>query len=59
MTGAEIIALLTGFFKFFPEIKNLILVLSKSNAEKKAEITKSISDEAESLRTTGRPTWGK
>lgn len=55
----EIIALVSGIVKFLPEVRKLIEVLSKSPAEKAAEITESLSRESERLRTEGRPSWGK
>lgn len=56
---AEILQLITGILKFLPEIRKLILVLEKSPAEKKSEITAILSKESEQLRITGRPTWEK
>ena len=56
---AEILQLITGILKFLPEIRKLILVLEKSPAEKKSEITALLSKESEQLRITGRPTWEK
>jgi len=56
---AEILQLIAGILKFLPEIRKLILVLEKSPAEKKAEITAILSKESEQLRITGRPTWEK
>jgi hypothetical protein len=54
---AEIVTLVTGFFKFFPEIRKLIHVLSKSTAEKKAEVSANLTKEEEKLRVEGRPEW--
>lgn len=56
---SEIIALVSGIVKFLPEVRKLIEVLSKSPAQKAAEITEALSKESERLRTEGRPTWGK
>lgn len=56
---AEILQLIAGILKFLPEIRKLILVLEKSPAEKKSEITAILSKESEQLRITGRPTWEK
>lgn len=56
---AEILALIAGIVRFLPEVRKLILLLEKSPAEKRAEITDLISKEADKLRTEGRPTWGK
>lgn len=54
---SEIIALVSGIVKFLPEVRKLIEVLSKSPAEKAAEITEAISKESEKLRMEGRPKW--
>lgn len=57
MGVAEILALVNGFFKFFPEIRKLIQVLSKTPAEKHAAVMAKINEEDAALRATGRPTW--
>jgi hypothetical protein len=54
---AEIIGLVTGILKFLPEVKNLIKILQKSPEQKAQRIRGLISQEAESLREKGRPTW--
>lgn len=54
---AEIIGLVTGILKFLPEVKNLIKVLQKSPEQKAQRIRQLISDEANSLRESGRPSW--
>jgi hypothetical protein len=56
---AELLALIAGIIRFLPEVRKLILLLEKSPAEKRAEITDLISKEAEKLKFEGRPTWGK
>jgi hypothetical protein len=56
---AELLALIAGIIRFLPEVRKLILLLEKSPAEKRAEITDLISKEAERLKVEGRPTWGK
>jgi len=56
---AEIIALITGIVKFLPEVTKLVRILQKSPAQRAIEISKLISDEADKLHETGRPTWGK
>ena len=56
MTGAEIVALITGFFKFFPEVRKLILMLQSTPEEKRhkrMEIINVIFDEGKD----GRPKW--
>jgi hypothetical protein len=56
MTGAEIVALITGFFKFFPEVRKLILMLQSTPEEKRQkrmEIINVIFDEGKD----GRPKW--
>lgn len=55
----ETIALITGILKFLPEVRKLIEILSKSPAQKAAEITEMISKESEKLRSEGRPKWEK
>ncbi len=59
MGVGELLALVSGFLKFLPEIRKLIKVLSESPAQKAALITQQISDEAERLKNKGRPTWEK
>lgn len=54
---AEIIGLVTGILKFLPEVKNLIKILQKSPEQKAQRIRELISNEAEQIRETGRPTW--
>jgi hypothetical protein len=54
---AEILALITGFFKFFPEIRKLIRVLSKTPEEKRSDVMEKIDADFEHLRKTGRPKW--
>jgi hypothetical protein len=59
MGVGELLALVSGILKFLPEIRKLIRVLSESPAQKAALITKQISDEADRLKSEGRPTWEK
>ena len=54
---AEILTLISGVVKFLPEVRKLVFLLSKSSAEKKAEISAILSKEEEALRTGGRPIW--
>lgn len=54
---AEIIGLVTGILKFLPEVKNLIKILQKSPEQKAQRIRQLISDEANALKESGRPTW--
>lgn len=57
MTGLEIIALIKGFFQFFPEVRKLINILQQSSATRKALIVEELDQEDRKLRETGRPTW--
>ncbi|NDG28137.1 MAG: hypothetical protein EB120_13305 [Proteobacteria bacterium] len=59
MGVGELLALVSGILKFLPEIRKLIKVLSESPAHKAALITQQISDEADRLKSEGRPTWEK
>lgn len=59
MGVGELLALVSGILKFLPEIRKLIKVLSESPAQKAALITQQISDEADRLKSEGRPTWEK
>ena len=55
MTGAEIVALITGFFKFLPEIRKLILLLQSTPEEKKQKRMEMISAIFDG--NDGRPKW--
>lgn len=59
MGVAEILAFVSGVFKFMPEVRKLIQVLQQSPQERVAKVVKLIDDEATKLRTTGRPEWQK
>lgn len=58
MTPAAIIALISGFFKFFDQVKWLIQTLQKTPAEKHAELLAKMQKEADAYAQPGsRPQW--
>ena len=57
MGVAEIVALIAGFFKFFPEIRKLITVLSKTPEEKLEATRKKVNDIFDEHLNEGRPQW--
>lgn len=57
MGPAEIIALITGFFKFPQAILEFIKVLQKTPEQKHEDLLKAIALEAKKFEETGRPNW--
>jgi hypothetical protein len=57
VTGAEIIAVIIGFFKFFDTVAGFIKTLEKTPIEKHQDLLKASQDEAKKFEDTGRPTW--
>jgi len=57
MTGAEIIALITGLFQFPKEILALINAMKSAPAEKQAKIRETLNRQFDDFENGGRPTW--
>lgn len=55
MGGGEIIALITGFFKFFPEVVNLIKMLQDTPEEERQKLMVKIKDAFDEKKNNGRP----
>lgn len=58
MTIAAIIALIPGFFAFFTQVQWLIKLLQATPAEQRDSLIKTMQQEADNFKKTGRPTWG-
>lgn len=51
------VELITAFFKFFPEVRKLLVMLQKTPQERHAELMTKMQAESDSMAKTGRPTW--
>jgi len=57
MTGAEVLAVITGFFKFFPEVRKLILMLQKTPEEKRQARLEMVNVIFDEVINENRPKW--
>lgn len=59
MTFASFLAVITGVFKFFDEVKWLVQLLQKTPAEKHDQLIAQMQKEAASWAAGDRPVWDK
>jgi hypothetical protein len=57
MGFAEVIAVISGFFKFFSEVKWFIQKLEGTPQEQREALLKAMQKEADNFKKTGRPEW--